>query len=45
MNNEHQPIHDTYGYKTKGDDYLKIWDSWGMTKEEWNALPVNKSKE
>lgn len=29
----------------KNEDYYKIWDSWGMTKEEWKALEAKESLE
>jgi len=28
----------------KGEDYYKIWDSWGMTMEEWKSLPTHEAK-
>ena len=28
----------------KGDAYLKIWKSWGMTEEQWNDVQSDKAK-
>ena len=32
-------------FKGKDDDYFRIWDSWGMTKEEWQALEAKRVTE
>jgi hypothetical protein len=28
---------------TKGEDYLKIWESWGMTKQEWAEVETKRA--
>jgi hypothetical protein len=29
--------------KVKGDDYFKIWESWGMTKQEWAEVEAKRA--
>jgi hypothetical protein len=31
--------------KPKTDAYYKIWDSWGMTKEEWAVVEARRKVE